>query len=77
MNRQCAEGFQGNETILLDTIIVGTTYYTFVKTHRMYRDSLVAQLVKNLPAMQETRVQFLGWEGSLEKGMTTGLEAPG
>ena len=25
--------------------------------------SLVAQLVKNLPAMQETLVQFLGWEG--------------
>ena len=31
--------------------------------------SLVAQLVKNLPAMQETPVQFLGWEDSLEEGM--------
>ena len=30
--------------------------------------SLVAQLVKNPPAMQETLVQFLGWEDSLEKG---------
>ena len=30
--------------------------------------SLVAQLVKNLPAMQESWVQFLGWEDSLEKG---------
>ena len=30
--------------------------------------SLVAQLVKNPPAMQETLVQFLGWEGLLEKG---------
>ena len=29
---------------------------------------LVAQLVKNLPAMQETLVQFLGWEDTLEKG---------
>ena len=29
----------------------------------------VAQMVKNLPAMQETRVQFLGWEVPLEKGM--------
>ena len=29
--------------------------------------SLVAQLVKNLPAMQETPVQFLGWEDLLEK----------
>ena len=31
--------------------------------------SLVAQLVKNLPAVGETRVQFLGWEDPLEKGM--------
>ena len=33
--------------------------------------SLVAQTVKNLPAMQETQVQFLGWEDPLEKGMAT------
>jgi len=33
--------------------------------------SLVAQLVKNLPAMQETRVQSLGWEDPLEKGTVT------
>ena len=33
--------------------------------------SLVAQMVKNLPAMQETRVQSLGWENPLEKGMAT------
>ena len=33
--------------------------------------SLVAQLIKNLPAMQETRVQSLGWEDSLEKGKAT------
>ena len=26
-------------------------------------------MVKNLPAMQETRVRFLGWEVHLEKGM--------
>ena len=30
--------------------------------------SLVAQLVKNLPAMQVTWVQSLGWEGPLENG---------
>ena len=30
--------------------------------------SLVAQLVKNLPVLQETLVQFLGWEDLLEKG---------
>ena len=30
--------------------------------------SLVAQLVKNPPAMQETLVEFLGWKDLLEKG---------
>ena len=33
--------------------------------------SLVAQLVKNLPAMWETWVQSLGWEGPLQKGKAT------
>ena len=33
--------------------------------------SLVAQTVKNLPAMQEIQVQFLGREDPLEKGMAT------
>ena len=33
--------------------------------------SLVAQLVKNLPAMQETWVRFLGWEDPQEKGKAT------
>ena len=33
--------------------------------------SLVAQLVKNLPAMQETCVRSLGWEDPLEEGMAT------
>ena len=35
------------------------------------RVSLIAQLVKNLPAVQETPVQFLGWEDPLEKGKAT------
>ena len=33
--------------------------------------SLIAQLVKNPPAMWETRVQSLGWKDSLEEGMAT------
>ena len=33
--------------------------------------SLVAQLMKNLPAMGETWVQSLGWEDPLEKGTAT------
>ena len=31
----------------------------------------MAQMVKNLPAMQETQLQSLGWEDPLEKGMGT------
>ena len=33
--------------------------------------SLVAQTVKNPPAMQETWVRFLGWEDALEEAMAT------
>ena len=44
-------------------------------------DSLVAQRLKRLPAMQETQVRSLGWEDPLEKEMAThssilGLENP-
>ena len=35
------------------------------------RASLMAQLVKNLPAMRETWVRSLGWEDPLEKGKAT------
>ena len=36
-----------------------------------FRGSLVAQMVKNPPAMQETWVQSLGQEDPLEKGLAT------
>ena len=39
--------------------------------YRQYFTSLVAQMAKNLTAMQKTRVQFLGQEDPLEKGMAT------
>ena len=39
-------------------------------TH-LYGAFLIAQLVKNLPVMQETLVQFLDWEVPLEKGQAT------
>ena len=35
---------------------------------QIYGAFLIAQSVKNLPAMQETLVRFLGWEDPLEKG---------
>jgi len=43
----------------------------FDKLTQSYGASLVAQMVKNLPGMQETRVQSLDQEGPLEKGMAT------
>ena len=39
--------------------------------HPKPQASLVAQLVKNPPAMQETWVRSLGWEDLLEKGEAT------
>ena len=42
----------------------------YVDTLR-YRASLVAQVVKNPAAMQETWVQSLGWEDTLEQRMAT------
>ena len=36
---------------------------------QLVRASLVAQMVKNPPTMQETWVQFLGWEDLLKKGI--------
>ena len=37
----------------------------------IYQASLVAHSVKNMPALQETRVLSLGWEDALEKEMAT------
>ena len=39
--------------------------------------SLVAQMVKNLPAVQETQVLSLGQEDPLEKGVVTLVFLPG
>ena len=56
------------------SLILSTTTLVPNKDHilryyiRRYWASLVAQLVKNPPAMRETWVQSLGWEEPLEKG---------
>ena len=39
--------------------------------YHLVRVSLVAKMVKNLPAIQETQVRSLGQEDPLEKGVTT------
>ena len=43
---------------------LGLSYFLHAK-------QFLAQMVKNLPAMPKTRVQFLGWEDSLQKEMET------
>ena len=43
--------------------------YRYIHTYKW--TSLVAQLVKNLPAVWETWIRSLGWEDALEKGTAT------
>ena len=43
----------------------------FLWLSNIYITSLMAQTIKNLPAMQETQVQYPGKEDPLEKGMAT------
>ena len=42
-----------------------------LRTHIYSRASLIAQSVKNLPAVHEIWVEFLGWKDPLEKEMAT------
>ena len=43
----------------------------------LYGASLIAQFVKNPPAMQETLVQFLGWDSTLKNGKSYPLQKSG
>ena len=43
----------------------------YIYIHMYINASLVAQMVKNLPVMQESLVQFLDWEDPLEKEIAT------
>ena len=49
-------------------LLVFLSFYEGLCSHKA---SLVAQMVKNPPAMGETWVQSLGWEDLLEEGMAT------
>ena len=46
-------------------------YLSVLRFCNLCEASLIAQLVKNMPAMQETPIQFLGREDTLEKGKAT------
>ena len=68
-NGDCSHEIGRKAMINVDSILKsrGTTLLTKVHIVKAMA-SLIAQLVKNLLAMQETLVQFLGWEDPLEKG---------
>ena len=56
----------------MDIEIFHICVYVYTHTHtHTYGASQVAQMVKNLLAVWQTWVRFLGWEDPLEKGMTT------
>ena len=57
--------------MVLNTIKYGHPFRAWEEDMFQLKTSLVAQLVKNLPAVQETWVRFPGWEDPLEEGMTT------
>ena len=52
-------------------LIKSETKCIFQDEYSSYRASLVAQMVKRLPTVRETQVQFLGWEDPLEKERAT------
>ena len=57
---------------VLDPILMDTEGQLCLTDNKcQVRASLVAQRIKRLPAMQETRVRSLGWEDPLEKEMAT------
>ena len=57
-------------SIVIDHVLVSSVQQSESVTH-ISRTSLGAQMVKNLSAMQETEVQSLGQEDTLQKGMAT------
>ena len=57
--------------LTIQTFVSKVMSLLFNMLSRLVRASLVAQLVKNPPAMWETWVQSLGWEDPLEESMAT------
>ena len=60
-----------NWTKYLSKVMAPVANLAVGEVYQVLGASLVAQMVKNLPAMQETWIWSLGWEDPLEKGMAT------
>ena len=56
------------QTDFLTSNIYLQKFLVFMDNIYLFGASLIAQLVKNPPAVPETLVRFLGWEEALEKG---------
>ena len=56
--------------VILILIVISIVIIKYKSSHWNWA-YLIAQLVKNPPAMQETPVWFLGWENPLVKGKAT------
>ena len=65
---QCYQFLLYSKVIKLYIYICIYTYIYTTYIHTFFWASLVAQLVKNPPAMQGTLVRVLGWEDPPEKG---------
>ena len=55
----------------MDSVYEGICFFLYSEKFQVTGASLIAQLVKNPPAVQETSVRFLGQEDPLEKGKAT------
>ena len=67
----CGSSFLHNKYLGVKLLTHKVSVCDFVRIFLFSKWVVMAQLLKNLPAMQETWVQFLGWEDPLEKGMAT------
>ena len=66
--------FTGSQRVRHDwttNIYIYIFFSLFLSIYKIVRTSLIAQLVKNLSAMQETLFRFQGQEDPLEKGLAT------
>ena len=62
--------FSSKSFVVSGLIFRSLIHFEFMFVYSVRGASLVAQSVKNLPAVQETWVRSLGWEDPLEKGTT-------
>ena len=67
----CVCILEGNSKSIIYKCLINIGILENLPNSTVERASLGAQSVKNLPAMQESRVQSLGREDPLEKGITT------